>query len=152
MKRFYLVLVFALCLSSLFAQERRREVIEAQKVAFFTRMLDLSPEEARLFWPVYDAYTAKRNKIVEQRNNISQEVGANFRTMTEKELEEAGDELVRLDLLEAGLKAEYHDKFKEALSPSKVVRLYYTENRFKNYLLNQLRSRLPDRSPQPGNL
>ncbi|HDZ40434.1 MAG TPA: hypothetical protein ENH59_01975 [Bacteroidetes bacterium] len=141
MKKYYLILLFVFCISSLYAQRNRREVIEAQKVAFLTRNLELSPEEARLFWPIYDEFTAERDKIIRQRNAITHDIGNNFRNMTEKKLEEAGDELVRLNLTEAELKVEYHEKFKEVLTPSKVVRLYYTENRFKNYLLNQLRSR-----------
>lgn len=140
MKKYYLILLFVFCISSLYAQ-RNRKVIEAQKVAFLTRNLELSPEEARLFWPIYDEFTAERDKIIRQRNAITHDIGNNFRNMTEKKLEEAGDELVRLNLTEAELKVEYHEKFKEVLTPSKVVRLYYTENRFKNYLLNQLRSR-----------
>ncbi|HCC71732.1 MAG TPA: hypothetical protein DEQ09_11350 [Bacteroidales bacterium] len=136
-----LIIIFVFSLATATAQENRREVIAAQKVAYFTRQLSLSPQEARLFWPVYDEFTAKRDKIVEQRNTITRNVGKNFRNMSEKELEEAGDELIRLNLQEAELKAEYHNKFKEVLTPSKVVRLYHAENGFKNYLLNQLRSR-----------
>jgi hypothetical protein len=144
MKKYYLILLFIFCISSLYSQRNRREVIEAQKVAFFTRSLELSPEEARIFWPVYDEFTAKRDKIVTQKNSLTQDAGNKLERMTEKELEELGDKLVELDLMEAQLKMEYHKEFKKVLPPSKVVRLYYTENRFKNYLLNQLRSRGPN--------
>ena len=141
MKKYYLTILFIFCMGTIFAQGNRREVIDAQKVAFFTRQLDLSAEEAKLFWPIYDEFTEKRDKIVEQRTLITQDVGRNFRNMSEKELEEAGDRMISLNLQEAELKAQYHEKFKEVLSPSKVVRLYNAENGFKNYLLNQLRSR-----------
>ncbi len=141
MKKYYLTILFIFCLGTIFAQGNRREVIDAQKVAFFTRQLDLSAEEAKLFWPIYDEFTEKRDKIVEQRTTITRDVGRNFRNMTEEKLEEAGDRLISLNLQEAELKAEYHEKFKQVLTPSKVVRLYNAENGFKNYLLNQLRSR-----------
>ena len=141
MKKYYLTILFIFCMGTIFAQGNRREVIDAQKVAFFTRQLDLSAEEAKLFWPIYDEFTEKRDTIVEQRNTITRDVGRNFRNMTEEELEEAGDRLISLNLQEAELKAEYHEKFKQVLTPSKVVRLYNAENGFKNYLLNQLRSR-----------
>jgi len=141
MKKYYLTILFILCMGSIFAQGNRREVIDAQKVAFFTRQLDLRAEEAKLFWPIYDEFTEKRDEIVEQRTTIARDVGRNFRDMTEKELEEAGDRMISLNLQEAELKAEYHEKFKQVLAPSKVVRLYNAENGFKNYLLNQLRSR-----------
>ena len=141
MKKYYLTILFIFFMGTIFAQGNRREVIDAQKVAFFTRQLDLSAEEAKLFWPIYDEFTEKRDKIVEQRTTITRDVGRNFRNMTEVELEEAGDRLISLNLQEAQLKAEYHEKFKQVLTPSKVVRLYNAENGIKNYLLNQLRSR-----------
>jgi hypothetical protein len=144
MKKYYLILACIFCISSLYGQRDRREFIESQKVAFFTRNLKLSPEEARLFWPIYDEFTAKRDNIVRERNTLTQDAGDKLDRMTEKELEELGDKLISLDLSEAELKAEYHKKFKGVLTPAKVVRLYYTENRFKNYLLNQLRSRNPN--------
>jgi len=152
MKKYYLILLCIFCISSLYAQRDRREVIEAQKVAFFTRSLKLSPDEARLFWPIYDEFTGKRDQIVRKRNTLTQDAGNRLERMTEKELEELGDELVNTDLKEAQLRAEYHKKFKEVLPPSKVVRLYYTENRFKNYLLNQLRSRDPNNGAGARNL
>ena len=41
-----------------FAQERlseeKRKEFESQKIAFFTKELDLSPEEAVKFWPLYN--------------------------------------------------------------------------------------------------
>jgi len=146
MKKYFIIISICIfCLGTTMAQENRREVIAAQKVAFFTRQLDLSAEEARLFWPVYDEFTEKRDKIVNQRGEIARDVGRDFRNMSEDELEDAGDKLIELDLQAAKLKAEYHEKFKEVLSPSKVVRLYNAENGFKNYLLKQLRSRREER-------
>jgi len=141
MKKYYLILLFVFCISSIFAQVNRREVIAAEKVAFFTRILSLTSEEAELFWPLYNEYSDKRDEIVEEKNEITLNVGHNFRSMSDRKLEEAGDKLINLNLKEAELKAGYHEKFKKVLPPSKVVLLYHAENRFMNYLLNQLRSR-----------
>ncbi len=141
MKKYLLVLLMVCFLSPAFSQSERRELLAAQKVAFFTRQMDLSPEEAKLFWPVYDEFTKKREALVASKNEITNRVADNFSNMTEEELEKAGDELININMEEAKLKAEYHEKFKDVLSPSKVVRLYHAENGFKSYLLNQLRSR-----------
>ena len=56
MKRLFILLLACLTLS-LNAQEKkenRKEQIESQKIAFFTAELELTPEEAQLFWPVYN--------------------------------------------------------------------------------------------------
>ena len=36
-----------------------REKLESMKIAFFTKKLDLSPEEAQVFWPVWYAEILK---------------------------------------------------------------------------------------------
>mgnify|MGYP003531372575 FL=1 len=33
-----------------------REKVEATKVAYFTKKLNLTPEEAQVFWPVYNKW------------------------------------------------------------------------------------------------
>ena len=141
MKRYCFLLVLFILAGSVFGQARQRDMIYAEKVAFFTRTLKMSPEEARLFWPVYDEFTELRDSLIAERNRIIQNTGRNHMNMNEEELDDAGDRIVELNLKEAELRADYHKKFKEVLEPGKAVRVYYAETRFKTYLLNQLRSR-----------
>lgn len=150
MKRIYLLTAVLVFLIMNVQGQGNRDVIDAEKAAFFTRQLDISPEEAKLFWPVYNEFTDKRDKIVQEKNELTKKAATNFRDMTDKELEEYGDRLIELDLREAKLKSEYHAKFKEVLPAGKVVRLYYAERRFKTYLLNKLRSRRQN-MPAAGN-
>ena len=65
----------------------RREKMEAQKIAFITKQLELTPDEAKVFWPVYNEYDAKRlelrksfknredfdKKVIEKLNNERKE-------------------------------------------------------------------------------
>jgi len=50
---------------------KMHERIKAQKVAFITERLNLSPEEAQKFWPIYNSFENKANKI---RQNDLKEV------------------------------------------------------------------------------
>jgi hypothetical protein len=63
--------------------------------------------------------------------------------MSEKEIIEAGDKFIALQAQEAGLAQEFHKKFKEILSPIKVLKLYQAETQYRLQLLNEL----PDRRP-----
>jgi len=47
-----------------------QEKIEAQRVAFITQELDLTPDEAKVFWPVYNEYDAKRHEFKKTFKNI----------------------------------------------------------------------------------
>ena len=80
-----------------FAQERlseeKRKEIESQKIAFFTKELDLSPEEAVKFWPLYNEMGKKvreaegemRKKARDMRDakNVSEEVYNQKRVLSE---------------------------------------------------------------------
>ena len=57
MKRFLLftILVFAV----LFVSAQNGEPSEALKIAYITNRLNLSPEEAQKFWPIYNNYSVE---------------------------------------------------------------------------------------------
>lgn len=68
MKKTILFLITVFVLSSVMAQEppRRmmgeRQNIEVLKVAYFTKHLALTTEEAEKFWPLYNSYTSDVRK------------------------------------------------------------------------------------------
>ena len=43
--------------------DEKRKEFDAQRVAFFTQELDLSPAEAAVFWPLYNEMQ-KKKKVV----------------------------------------------------------------------------------------
>src|SRR5215831_10231735 len=63
-KRILSVLVLAswFCLPSFAQMKQQREPgagLQALKIAFITKRLNLSPEEAEKFWPIYNRYSAE---------------------------------------------------------------------------------------------
>jgi hypothetical protein len=117
------------------------EKLNAYKIAFFTRRLNLTSQEAEKFWPVYNEFQDKRNAVQIERQKLNRNFNQNELTMTDKELTEAGDKQIALQVQEAGLAQEYHKKFKEILSPSKVIKLYQAENQYRLQLLNELKDK-----------
>src|SRR4051812_8662994 len=65
MKKILLTAFFiSICgIASLFSQERG-ERIEALKVAFITKQLQLTSQEAEKFWPVYNQYDVEMKSII----------------------------------------------------------------------------------------
>jgi hypothetical protein len=134
----YLVLVL-LTGSRSAAQEQAREKLDAYRIAFFTKKLNLTPQEAEKFWPLYNEFQDKKNKIQMEKLRINRDFNQNELNMSEKEMIEAGDRFIALDVQGADLAQEYHLKFKEVLSPVKVLRLYQAENQYRQQLLQQLK-------------
>jgi len=128
------------------AQNQGREKLDAYRIAFFTRRLNLTPQEAEKFWPVYNEFQNRKNSIQTERMQLNRNVNQNELNMSEKEMIEAGDKIVSLQMEEASLAAEYHKKFKEILKPAKVIRLYQAENQYRLQLLNELKQNQPQRN------
>jgi hypothetical protein len=125
------------------AQNPNLEKLNAYKIAFFTRRLSLTSQEAEKFWPVYNEFQDKRNAIQIERQKFNRNISQNELNMSEKEMIEAGDKNIALQVQEATLSQEYHKKFKDILSPAKVLRLYQAENQYRLLLLNELKDKQP---------
>ena len=66
MKKIITPLVLLIFCFSAYAQSGGkdwRQQIKAQKVAFITEQLSLTPKEAQKFWPIYNTYEDKLNQI-----------------------------------------------------------------------------------------
>jgi hypothetical protein len=143
----YFRICFTLCLLSVFfnieytlAQALdKTERLRIHKIAFFTEKLQLSPEEAQQFWPIYNEYQKSKNKIIEDRKNTSVHFIQNLKTLTDKEIEELTDRYIQSFNRETELLLEYYGKFKAVLPIRKVMRIYQAENQYKNFLLRQIR-------------
>lgn len=117
------------------------ERIEALKVSYITQQLNLTPEEAQAFWPVYNAFQDKLKAIRDQRSQILPRPLATIDRMSDEALRNAMNKFWQLEQQELNLKKEYNDKFLAILPVKKVVMLQVAEQRFKLLLLNELRKR-----------
>jgi len=124
-----------------------QERFNAQRIAFFTERLRLTPEEAQKFWPIYNEYQDEKSRIIEKRRELTRNLLENQRTLSDDTVEELGDEYVATVVEEAELLMTYHARFKEVLPPRKVPRIYQTETQFKNYLLRQIQQSQQRRLP-----
>jgi hypothetical protein len=140
--RIFILTILAILIGSpVSAQNPNMERLNAYKIAFFTKRLNLTPREAEKFWPVYNEYQDMKNKIQLERQEINRNFNQNELNMTDKEMTEAGDRFIALEVREASLAQEFHNKIKTILSSVKVLRLYQAENQYRLQLLNQLQER-----------
>jgi hypothetical protein len=119
--------------------QQRLEQLKAQKIAYITQMLQLTPTEAQQFWPVYNEFATKKEKLNEQQKIITANLSKGWADLTDKQKEDISDKFINNRLEQAQLESEYHLKFKQVLPVSKVLKLYEAENQFKSQLIRQLR-------------
>jgi hypothetical protein len=151
MKRGVIVLLVMMILSSLriSAQNPNLEKLNSYKIAFFTQKLNLTPQEAEKFWPFYNDYQDRKNKIQVERVQMTRTVVQNGANMSDKELTELGDKYFGLEIKEADLSKEFYNNVKGILPPLKIFKFYQAENQYKLVLLNQLQERRQGKNKPP---
>jgi hypothetical protein len=135
MKKFIVILLSISVFSQIgFSQNQQNahERIRASKAAFITDQLQLSPEEAQSFWPVYNKF---ENKFRELRDEL--------RPQRRKELneEESADLIVSFLLIqqeELDLQKQMYSELEGIISASQMVKLHFAEKKFKQKLLERM--------------
>ena len=96
--------------------------IEALKIAFLTKKLNLSTEEAQKFWPIYNQYMNEiRTTRIDARQNKEGEIP------TEEKL--------------LNIRKKYNGEFNKALSSEKVNTFFKAEKEFGTVLQKELMER-----------
>ena len=147
MKKIYiLAFVFLFFVKLGLAQEKRREEIESFRVAYFTRQLNLTSEEAKKFWPVYNEMQAEIQKLQKERRNRHRDLRDNQDNISDAELEKSINEEMASRQKELDIEKKYHERFKQILSMKKLAIFYRAQEGFKRELIRKLQDqkRPPD--------
>ena len=122
MKQLYFLLVLISLAAFASAQEdipsdKKQQDIEALKVAFISKELELTPDEAQKFWPLYNQYSK------ELKTTIKYDVDVLDR-----------DEKV------LNLRKRYKDQFSKILGQQRMNRIFNAEGRFRQLLIKSMRN------------
>ena len=143
-----LLVTFLLISISTVAQNNRpqqKEKIESMKIGFLTNKLDLTPEEAKVFWPVYNNYSDELQTLRKGRLENIQDAKDNFDSMSDADLAKAVDNEINFRQSEIDIIKKYNPQFKKVLPIRKVAKLYKAEEDFKRKILEFIQDRKGDR-------
>lgn len=102
---------------------KQEEKIQALEIAFISRKLDLTPDEAQKFWPIYNDYKKDmRQVMINQKNNPNKDVVDNEQKMID-------------------VRKKYRDRFVGAIGQPRMNKFFQAEREFRGVLLNQLKNR-----------
>lgn len=143
MKHLIIVLLFLLPTFTMAQRgSERNNEIEAYRIAYLTQKLDLTAEEAKIFWPIYNDWQKEQKALRKER---AQKM-ISFRKITE--IEELSDTEIQTLITndfsfkqrDLNLDKKYYYKLKSSL-PIKIVGKYYrAQEAFKRELLAKYRN------------
>lgn len=120
MKRFLLFTFLFFAGFTIRAQNGNR--LEALKIAYITNKLNLSPEEAQKFWPIYNQYALeiKITRLKAVNNNTSE---------------------IELDESLLNIRKKYSVLFSQVLPPPKVDTFFKSEKEFGHFVEKEMERR-----------
>ncbi len=130
-----------ICTQVVAQETSKNEKIEAMKVGFITNKLELSAKEAQLFWPLYNEYNQKMEKLRKSKKSDFDELKNKGENLSDKEISTFMDEVFATRQKELDLQKEYFDKYAKVLPLKKVALLYQAENQFKRELLRKIKEK-----------
>ena len=143
MKKIIIVTLLLTISGNLFAQRPGRfERIKALKIAYITDKLNLSSQEAEVFWPVYNQYEDALNqlKVVKRRSLMKQiRMRGGVDQLTDREATNLVQEYKKL---QADIFTKEQEKIKaleKILPAKKLLKLYRAEETFKKELIQRLK-------------
>ena len=140
MKNFTLIAILALLsFSNIQAQPKQKcnwqEKMMSEKIAFITMELQLTPEEAQVFWPVY-------NQIAKEKFEMQKQVKTAYAslkkalaegTASDKEINAMLDDYLAAKQANKEVGKDDADRYRKVLPAKKVAKLYVAEENFRRH-------------------
>ena len=141
-RKTYLGIIMLIVLGSfakmVFAQDGER--IKSLRIAIYTEILHLSPQEAKVFWPVFEEYQKKLKDIQQQEKKERNQTVKSWNLLTDAEATQLLDKMLEYEQKEIDLKKQYIEEFKKVIPVKKVLLLRKAEMQFKKALLEKIKN------------
>ncbi|MEN8117241.1 MAG: hypothetical protein ABFS16_09695 [Bacteroidota bacterium] len=125
------------------------EKYKSEKVAFLTTNLDLTPEEAQKFWPIYNQMDKEKSEAQMKRRELENKVRDAGETLTDDEIVKLTREFAKTMEKEGTMRTQYNEEFLKILPPKKVLKLYQAENEFRMHMFKKFRDQRKNGNKHP---
>ncbi len=140
MKRFLLLFTVIMSTIMVYGQNQKaRERIEAARIALITKELNLTPDQAKTFWPIYNEFMSKRNDLV--RKYKIEKANFDHANATEEDRKRLVNRGLELKQQKLNLEKDYSDRLLSIISSRQIIRLKGAEDKFRRMVLERLQKR-----------
>jgi len=122
-----------------------RQKIKADKKLVVAANMDLTENEAKGFWPVYDAYQADLQTLNERLGKLIVWYADlyNSKTLTDDSAKSLLDEWLAIEQAEVSMRQGYVPKLSAVLPATKVARYLQIENKIRAAIKYELADGIP---------
>jgi len=103
----------------------------AQRKATVGANMNLTPDEASKFWPVYDAYEKRMDSVEDRHVKELKDFAARYDKFTDADAKKKLDEVMAIQQARLDVQKEFVPQFQGAVSQVKVTRFYQIDNKIQ---------------------
>lgn len=119
-----------------------RQRIEAQRIGFITQKLNLTPDEATKFWPVYNEY---KDALRDMKDDMER---PDLMNISDDEANTVIDRHIQQEQKRLDMQKKLITDLRKVISPRKIILLQASEREFNRGLLRKAN----EMNPQGGNM
>ena len=108
-----------------------RNAVRSDKKALIASALDLTPAQARRFWPIYDAYQRNIEVTNRKRALAVEAIVGKDQNLTDVYARSLANELIANDEAEIKARRKMHNRVMRALPPMKAARYLQLEAKIR---------------------
>src|SRR5262245_55598268 len=120
-----------------------REKLRADKKAVVASVLELTEGEAKVFWPVYNAYQSDMVAHYDRLLKLLDTYAKSYETLTDATATSLLKQYLDLERDHVALLTSYLPRFQKVLPPKKVAKLYQVENKARALVNYELARGIP---------
>ncbi len=149
MKRIVLLLAIALIANVGFSQtnndymEVQRAALKTEKKALVADAMQLTEDESKAFWPLYNEYNEKLYQINTKVYELIEKFANEYDKLSDEQAIELWNENLKIKKEAAKLETTYFKKFQKIISGKKVLRYFQTENKIDALIAYELAAEIP---------
>jgi hypothetical protein len=125
------------------ALDKAREELRADREALLDANLDLTPEEASRFWPLYREYASKRTTLGDEQIAMIVDYADAYPNVGDALAKDLVARLLKWDRKATDLRQSYAKKIGKVLPATKLMRFLQIERRIGNLIELQLQVVVP---------
>lgn len=116
-----------------------REQIEAARIALITDRLELTPEQAEKFWPIYNEYSEQRKELARELQQMRK--GIDREEMTEEQGQQLMERTMNIRERQLQLEKQYARRMNSVITAQQLLSLRQAEEDFRKMILRRLEER-----------
>ena len=126
-----------------------RSQLNADKVAVYNQALELTPAEAKKFWPIYRDYDRELATLSDQKLELVRDFFARQKdgALTDKASAEIADKWLKNVQARLDLWKKYHKKISKAVSPTRAAQFLQLEHQVSLFIDIGIASEMPSITP-----